>query len=336
MGGMAPARSDEPEAGLHRLVIDTMRAFTQGCFERALARRAELVSVSENTMRAWALVYFATLATAIAAVDVTELWDFSNPALSEQRFRTALESASGDDALILRTQIARTYMLRKEFETARNQLRELEPAVQTAGPEAQARYWLEMGRSYASHRHAPESQTPETRQRARVAFEQALAISKQAKLDAVTIDALHMFVFVDTAPEDQLRWNLQALSIVDASADPAARRWEASIRSNTGEALVELGRYDEALMHFRKALALREQGSNAAVTRDARWHVARILRLQNHIDQALAIQQRIEREAEAAQQPRVYIFEELELLHHAKGEIERAEHYARRVQALRQ
>lgn len=241
-------------------------------------------------MRAWMLLYFATAATAIAAVDVTQLWDFSNPVLSEQRFRSALESATGDDALILRTQIARTYMLRKEFEAARSQLREMEPAMRTAGPEAQARYWLETGRSYASHRHSPESQTPDARQRARAAYEKALAIAKQAKLDAVTVDALHMFVFVDTAPADQLRWNLQALSVIDAATDPETRRWEASIRSNTGEALVELGRYDEALMHFRKALALREQGTNATATRDAHWHIARILRLQNHIDEALAIQ----------------------------------------------
>jgi tetratricopeptide (TPR) repeat protein len=224
--------------------------------------------------------------------------------------------------------------LRKDFDTARMQLHELEPAVRTAGPEAQARYWLEMGRSYASHRHSPESQTLETRERARAAFGKALEIAKRAKLDAVTVDILHMFVFVDTAPADQLRWNLQALSVVQASTDPEARRWEASIRSNTGEALVELGRYDEALMHFRKTLVLREQGTNAAQTRDAHWHIAHILRLQNHIDEALAIQLRLEREAEAAQQPRIYIFEEIELLYRAKRQFDRAEHYADRVKAF--
>ena len=285
-------------------------------------------------MRAWMLLYFATIATAVAAVDVTQLWDFTNPVLSEQRFRSALESATGDDALILRTQIARTYMLRKEFEAARNELREMEPAVRTAGPEAQARYWLEMGRSYASHRHSPESQTPDSRQHARVAYEKALAIAKPAKLDALTVDVLHMFVFVDTAPADQLRWNLQALSVIDGSTDPETRRWEASIRNNTGEALVELGRYDEALMHFRRMLALQEQGTNAAATRDAHWQIARILRLQKRIDEALAIQLRIEREADAAQQPRDYIFEEIELLYRAKRQLDRAEHYARRAKAL--
>lgn len=35
------------------------------------------------------------------ALDVTSLWDHSKPELSEQRFRDALATASGDDALVL-------------------------------------------------------------------------------------------------------------------------------------------------------------------------------------------------------------------------------------------
>lgn len=38
------------------------------------------------------------------AIEVAPLWEFSQPAVSEQRFRTALESATGDGALILLTQ----------------------------------------------------------------------------------------------------------------------------------------------------------------------------------------------------------------------------------------
>ena len=63
--------------------------------------------------------YFAVIclaASSAMAVDVVAMWDFSNPDLSEKRFRSALESAAGDDALILQTQIARTYVLRKDFE----------------------------------------------------------------------------------------------------------------------------------------------------------------------------------------------------------------------------
>ena len=63
---------------------------------------------------------YLTLASAAMAIDIDPLWDFSKPDVSEQRFRAALASATGDDALILQTQIARTYGLRKDFAKAQD------------------------------------------------------------------------------------------------------------------------------------------------------------------------------------------------------------------------
>jgi hypothetical protein len=114
------------------------------------------------------------------AVDVTPLWDFSKPDVSEQRFRAALESASGDDALILQTQVARTYGLRGQFDTAREVLKRIESDVQRAGPEARVRYDLELGRTYASATHPPQSQTPQTKEQARQAYERALVRARTA------------------------------------------------------------------------------------------------------------------------------------------------------------
>jgi len=54
-------------------------------------------------------------ATSAMAIDLRPLWDFSKPAVSEERFRAALATAQGDDALILKTQIARTYAHRVEI-----------------------------------------------------------------------------------------------------------------------------------------------------------------------------------------------------------------------------
>ncbi|MDY6947084.1 MAG: tetratricopeptide repeat protein [Pseudomonadota bacterium] len=286
-------------------------------------------------VRKTCLFLVAALAVVTAeAVDVDALWDFGNPAASEQRFRSALASATGDDALILQTQIARTHMLRKDFETARDQLQSVLPALQTAGPEARVRYWLELGRSYASHQHPRESQTPQSRELARNAYANALELAQQAGLDGLAVDVIHMFAFVDTAPTDQLKWNMQALARIAASDQPGAKRWEASIRSNAGEALYDLGRYDEALMHFRRAAQLREQGTSAQATRDAHWQIARVLRVQKHTDEALALQHRLESESAAMGAPRVYIFEELELLYRAKGQEERARSYAEQARQL--
>jgi tetratricopeptide (TPR) repeat protein len=135
--------------------------------------------------------------------------------------------------------------------------------------------------------------------------------------------------------EDQLKWNQEALAVMAASEQPEAKRWEASISSNTGEALYDFRRYDEALQYFRRALFLREQSDDSRGARDAYWHIARVLRVQNNIDDALAIQLRLERESEVAQQPRDYIYEELQLLYQAKGDASRARQYEQRAKALR-
>lgn len=270
---------------------------------------------------------FVTASSAMA-IDVAPLWNFENPVQSEQRFRSALASATGDDKVILQTQIARSYGLRGDFATAQEILKGLEPGLQTAGAEAQTRYWLELGRTYSSATHPPESQTLDTKERARKAYVQAFEIAKSGQLDGLTIDALHMLAFVDTEPANQLKWGRDALAIAQASPQPAARRWEASLRNNVGYALYELGRYEEALTEFNQALLLREHGTNVEATRIARWMVGWTLRALNRIDEALEIQLRLERERRAAGVPSPYVFEELELLYRAKGDETLANQYA--------
>ncbi|HTN48099.1 MAG TPA: tetratricopeptide repeat protein [Burkholderiaceae bacterium] len=269
------------------------------------------------------------------AIDLAPLWDFNHPDLSEQRFRAALANATGDDALILQTQIARTYGLRKDFATARSTLQSIAPRIANAGPEVRTRYHLELGRTYVSATHTAEQQTPQSRELARAEYQLALAEAREASLDGLAIDAIHMLAFVDTAPADQLKWGQQALAVVESSTQPDARRWEASIRNNIGYALHELGRYDEALQQFKLALALREQGTNAEATRAARWMVAWTLRALGRSDEALQIQLRLDREADAAGEPDPFVLEELEILYRDRGNAERADHYRQRRTALK-
>ena len=134
------------------------------------------------------------------ALDISALWDFNNPGLSEQRFLAALSSASSDDALILKTQIARSYGLRGDFARALQVLAELEPQIGDASAEAKVRHGLELGRCYCSATHSPESQTSQAKERARSAYMQAHELARAAGLDDLAIDALHMMTFVDTAP----------------------------------------------------------------------------------------------------------------------------------------
>ena len=280
------------------------------------------------------IIFLITLPHAAMAIDLTSLWDFGKPDLSEQRFRAALAGASADDALILQTQIARTYGLRRDFTKSQEILKGLEPQMSTASAEARARYSLELGRSYASVTHPPDTQTADARERARRAYMQAFELAKVEKLDELAVDALHMLAFVDTAPADQLKWAQEALVVVEGSSQPSAKRWEASLHNNIGYALHQLGRFDDALTEFKKALVLRERGTNVEATRIAHWMVAWTLRALNRTDEALEIQLRLERERDTAGVPSPYVFEELEHLYRAKGDEARSRQYAERAKAL--
>jgi tetratricopeptide (TPR) repeat protein len=254
------------------------------------------------------------------AIDLAPLWNFNEPEASERRFREALETAEGDDALILWTQVARSYGLRRDFARAREILASIEPRMKNAGAEPLVRFDLERGRTFASAAHAPESQTPEAKEVARAAYVAAFGRAKAQHLDGLAVDALHMLAFVDTAPADQLKWGREALGVVEASSQPAAKRWEASLRNNVGYALHQLGRYEEALGEFRKALRLREAGTDPWATHVARWMVAWTLRAMGRVDEALEIQLRLARERDAAGAPDPKVFEELELLRRARAD----------------
>lgn len=269
------------------------------------------------------------------ALDVGSLWSHGKPELSEQRFREAANGASGDDALILETQIARTYGVRTDFTRAREILVAIEPRVKDASPEARARYFLELGRTYASTTHSPQSQTPDARQKARSLYTQAFETAQKARLDDLAIDALHMMVCVDIEPDDQLAWNLKAIAYMEQSADPAAKKWEGSLRNNAGYAQHLRGQYVEALRQYELSLAAHERAGRPANVRVARWMIAHTLRAQGEHARAIDIQLRLEREWDEAGEPDPYVYEELEKLYRAVNQPERAEAYAQKLARLR-
>jgi tetratricopeptide (TPR) repeat protein len=272
-------------------------------------------------------------ATPAMAIDVNSMWEFSKPALSEERFRAALAGASDDDALILKTQIARSWGIRGDFDRARAVLAEVEPALNAAGAQAQVYYWLELGRTYCSATHDDASQTDDAKARARTAYGNALALARAASLDFLAIDTLHMYGFVDRTPSDELKWVDQGLVLLQASTQADAKGWEASLRNNRGYALQQLGRYDEALVEFQLALAAREKQGKPRGIRIAHWMIAMTLRKMGRLDEARDIQLRLEREWDADKEPDPYVFEELEAIYRGLGDAARAEHYAARLKA---
>lgn len=260
-------------------------------------------------------------------LDLQALWDFSRPEVSEQRFRERLATARGDEALVLQTQIARTLGLRRRFDEARAQLTALQPQLATAGAEAQARWHLEWGRAHASATHDRARLTDADRLTAREAFRAAAAHARAAGLDGLAVDALHMLPFTTANPQEELLWTQQALDLALASTQPAARRWEAALRNNLGVTLNALGRHTEALAMLQAAVPAAERSGTPERVRIAHWMVARTLRDLGRVAEALALQQRLERENAEAGLPDPYVFEELAHLYRATGDTARAAHY---------
>lgn len=277
------------------------------------------------------LALILTLHNAMA-IDLTTLWDYSKPAASETRFRAALNGASEDDAFILQTQIARTFGLRRQFDTARATLARLEPRLATVSAEAQVRYYLELGRTFASATHPPDNPAA-SRETARDHFMRAFSLAQSAALDNLAIDALHMMPTVDTEPAQQLAWNEKAIAYLERSTQPDAKRWEASLRNNVGYARHLAGDYDEALRQYQLSLAAHERAGNASNVRIAYWMIASTYRAQKRFEEAIAIQLRLEREWAAAGEPDPYVFEELEHLYRATHDEEKANLYQAKLKA---
>lgn len=269
------------------------------------------------------------------AIDIDALWDFRSPAVSEQRFREAMFTATPDEQLILQTQIARTHGLRKDFARAGAVLAEMATRQATGSAEARTRWQLEMGRIYASATHPKTALTPEALATARDHYLRAFEIAQQARLDALAIDALHMMTVVDSEPAKQLAWNERAIALMEQSTQPDAKKWEGSLRNNTGYAYHLAGRYDDALKQFRLSRAAHERAGRTRAVRIADWMIAWTFRAQGRLQEALTMQLQLEKAWDDAGQPDPYVYEELEHLYRALGDSERAAHYGRRLAETR-
>jgi hypothetical protein len=278
-------------------------------------------------------VLLTTITSTTMALDLHTLWDHGKPAVSEQRFVAALDGATDDEKLILQTQIARTHGMRRDFTAARAILVTLESKQAGASAEVQARYFLELGRTYVSAAHPKESRTPQNVDIARRHFLRAHEIAAHARLDELAIDALHMMPLVDTDPDQQLAWNEKALAYMERSASPDARRWEGSLRHNVGYAKYLKDEYEAALVQFRLSRAAHERAGRVRNARIADWMIARTYRAQEKYAEALAIQHALERAWDAAGEPDPYVFEELEHLYRVLGDEPRAQQYGARFKA---
>ena len=230
---------------------------------------------------------------------VRAMWDFGDPAGSEARFRAA---AVGDNRQVMLTQVARALGLQGQYDAGHALLDEVAGDA-TLGDEARIRVRLERGRLLNSAGRADE---------ARPEFEAAIALAAEAGEEFLHIDAVHMLAIVQ--PEQAERLLEGALDLAARATDPEARNWDASLLNNLGMAHHAAGDLPAALASFEAALTARLRSGNAGDVRVARWMIAWTLRLLGHTGDALAMQQALKAELDAAGETDPYVDEELSLL----------------------
>jgi len=269
---------------------------------------------------------------AAAPVDFSEqldsLWNFSNPAQSEQRFREELQRhpARSREALETTTQIARTQSLRRQFREADATLDTITPFVADAPARVRVRYLLERGRTLNSAGKAAQA-VP--------LFTEATQIAdKSPAAEFYHVDALHMLGIA--APEaEQLDWNRRALAIAEVSADVRTRqRWSASLNHNIGWTYFNRRDPATALAYWQKALALRETMDDAQALHVARWTIARGYREVGRFDEAETIQRSLAAQTERTNTPDGYVYEELAEIAVARGDRPAARMFAAKAYAL--
>lgn len=273
-------------------------------------------------VRSASLAIAATLALLMGdltmAADIDGLWDYNQPAVSETRFREALKTETGDDALELETQVARTFSLRREFDKAHALLDTIEKRLGAkTRPAVRVRYLLERGRTFRSAGDAAK---------AKPLFLEAWQIADREKITLLAIDAAHMMGIVESGDEAQ-RWNERAMAFAMSSNLPRAIRWRGSLANNMGHTERERGNLDAAMKHFRASLTAFQLTRSDSQIRTAQWQIANVLRLQKRFDDALAMQLAIEKDAAAANDPDGYVFEEIAEIYLTKGERDNAKAY---------
>jgi len=173
---------------------------------------------------------------AIAQSRLDDLWDFSDPAGSEQRLRAA--AAAETDAAArgeLDTQVARSLGLQERYDEADAVLDGIRPLSEAAA----VRVALERGRLRNSGGD-PEAALP--------LFRAAAEGAAGDDLVFLRIDALHMLAIADR--EHAVEWTARALAVLDGTTDARAQRGRVSLHDNAGGPLSAAERYDEAVTEF--------------------------------------------------------------------------------------
>lgn len=215
-----------------------------------------------------------------------ELWDFDDPAASEQRMLRAARSRerTPEERAELETQQARALGLQGRFDEADALL----DRINFDSPAVATRILLERGRLRNSAGRLSEA-VP--------LFTGAVSIASRAGLLFLEVDALHMLAIADA--EQAEHWVSEGLAALERAEDDRTRRWAVALHNNLGWVLHDANRLEEALEEFTLALDAAGRFGTDDQTFFARWAYARCLRSLGRLPEALALQRELAAERPA-------------------------------------
>lgn len=237
----------------------------------------------------------------ITEENIGSLWDFNNPELSETKFREALTETSDNNPELqfqLKTQIVRTFSLRRQFDKAHALINELRMELPNRNFRSKCYFYLEEGRTYNSSG---------VKDKALDCFLLAKENAEQGNIQNLLLDSIHMLGIADK-PENQISWNEEALKLAENSSDEKVSAWKGPLYNNLGWSYFDSSNYEKALELFWKGYNYRSEKGQIRETAIARWTIARCLRALKRNQEALDILHTLENETEHADG---YVFEEL-------------------------
>jgi tetratricopeptide (TPR) repeat protein len=245
-----------------------------------------------------------------------KLWDYNDPAGTEQKFRNLLPE--GKDELELLTQIARTQGLQQKFDDAHATLDDVSKRLRPDDHLVRVRYLLERGRV---------SNSSKQREQAMPLFTDAMHLAIKHGFDFYAVDAIHMLAIVEPDPEKQLAWNFKAMQLAEASKDERARGWLGSLYNNIGWTHYAQQRFADALPIFKKTVTFFEEAKRPDRLRLAQYSVGKTLRALGQLDDALTIQLELYEDAKIGNNPDGYVCEEIAECLLTQGKIDESKPY---------
>ena len=186
------------------------------------------------------------------------LWNYGNPAATEQKFREILARAelSHDYEYTgqLLTQIARCEGLQGKFDASHATLDAAQNLIKEHDLKlAHVRYFLERGRAINS------SGKPD---KALSQFHSAYELATEQHELRYAIDAVHMIAIAAYDPKVQVEWNLKGIALCEA--EPKQKGWLNALLNNIGESYLLLGEYDNAAGSFHRLAEIQRQNRGEA------------------------------------------------------------------------